>query len=52
MIECYGPGAAELKVMDRHVIANIGVEAGAATTIFSSDEETHHYLAAHGREQD
>jgi aconitate hydratase len=45
-------GVAELKVMDRHVIANMGVEAGAITTIFPSDEETRRYLAAQGREQD
>jgi aconitate hydratase len=38
--------------MDRHVIANMGVEAGAVTTIFPSDEETRLYLAAQGREQD
>jgi len=52
IIEYYGPGVAELKVMDRHVLANQGVEAGAVTTIFPSDEETRRYLAAQGREQD
>ena len=52
IIEYYGPGVAELKVMDRHVIANMGVEVGAVATIFPSDEETRHYLAAQGREQD
>jgi aconitate hydratase len=35
---CYGPGVAELKTMDRHVIANMGVEVGAVTTIFPSDD--------------
>jgi len=52
IIEYYGPGVAELKVMDRHVIANMGVEVGAVATIFPSDEETRRYLAAQGREQD
>ena len=52
IIEYYGPGVAELKAMDRHVIANMGVEVGAVTTIFPSDEETRRYLAAQGREQD
>ena len=50
IIEYYGPGVAELKVMDRHVIANMGVEVGAITTVFPSDEETRRYLAAQGRE--
>jgi aconitate hydratase len=52
IIEYYGPGVGELKAMDRHVIANMGVEVGAVTTIFPSDEETRRYLAAQGREQD
>jgi aconitate hydratase len=52
IIEYYGPGVAELKTMDRHVIANMGVEVGAVTTIFPSDEETRRYLASQGREQD
>jgi aconitate hydratase len=29
--------------MDRHVIANMGVEVGAVTTIFPSDQETRRY---------
>jgi aconitate hydratase len=52
IIEYYGPGVAELKAMDRHVIANMGVEAGAVTTIFPSDEETRRYLVSQGRERD
>jgi aconitate hydratase len=52
IIEYFGPSVTELKVMDRHVIANMGVEVGAITTIFPSDEETRRYLAAQGREQD
>lgn len=52
IIEYHGPGITELTAMDRHVIANMGVEVGAVTTIFPSDEETRRYLAAQGREQD
>jgi hypothetical protein len=36
IIEYYGPGVAELTAMDRHVIANMGVEGSAVTTIFPS----------------
>jgi aconitate hydratase len=52
IIEYYGPGIAQLSAMDRHVIANMGVEAGAVTTVFPSDEQTHRYLAAQGRAED
>jgi aconitate hydratase len=45
IIEYYGPGVAELTAMDRHVIANMGVEVSAVTTIFPSDQETRRYLA-------
>jgi aconitate hydratase len=30
----------------------MGVEAGAVTTIFPSDEETRRYLVSQGRERD
>ena len=36
-IEYYGPGVANLSAMDRHVIANMGAELGATTTVFPSD---------------
>src|SRR4029077_3428079 len=52
IIEYYGPGVAALTSMDRHVIANMGVEVSAVTTIFPSDQETRRYLAAQGREED
>jgi aconitate hydratase len=52
IIEYRGPGVAELRAMDRHVIASMGAEVGAVTTIFPSDEETRRYLAVQGREQD
>jgi aconitate hydratase len=38
--------------MDRHVIANMGAELGATTTVFPSDEETRHFLETEGRTDD
>jgi aconitate hydratase len=32
--------------MDRHVIANMGAELGATTTVFPSDDEVRRFLAA------
>jgi aconitate hydratase len=52
IIEYYGPGLACLSVMDRHVIANMGAELGATTTIFPSDAETRKYLKSVGRAAD
>jgi len=52
VVEYHGPGVACLSAMDRHVIANMGTEMGATTTVFPSDEGTRRYLAAQGREED
>ncbi len=52
VLEFYGPGVSELSAMDRHVVANMGTETGATTTIFPADEAVHHFLKQHGREQD
>jgi aconitate hydratase len=52
IIEYYGPGLASLSAMDRHVIANMGAELGATTTVFPADEEVHRFLASEGREAD
>jgi aconitate hydratase len=52
IIEYYGPGLAGLSAMDRHVIANMGAELGATTSVFPSDEEVHRFLTSEGREQD
>ncbi len=52
IIEYHGPGLAGLSAMDRHVIANMGAELGATTTVFPSDEEVRRFLAAQGRERD
>jgi aconitate hydratase len=50
IIEYYGPGVDALSAMDRHVIANMGAELGATTTVFPSDDETRRYLRAQQRE--
>ena len=52
IIEYFGPGLRCLGAMDRHVIANIGAELGATTTVFPSDEETRHFLHSEGRAAD
>jgi len=52
VIEYRGPGVATLSAMDRHVIANMGAELGATTSVFPSDERTRAFLAAHGRGDD
>ncbi len=52
IIEYYGPGLKSLSAMDRHVIANMGAELGATTSVFPSDEETKKFLKAHGRVKD
>ncbi len=50
IIEYYGPGVNELSVMDRHVIANMGAELGATTSVFPSDERVEAFLKQQGRE--
>ena len=50
VIEYHGPGLDSLSAMDRHVIANMGAELGATTTVFPSDATTRRYLHAQGRE--
>jgi aconitate hydratase len=52
IIEYAGPGLANLSAMDRHVIANMGAELGATTTVFPSDDETRRFLHEEGREND
>jgi len=52
IIEYYGEGLKYLSAMDRHVIANMGAELGATTTVFPSDEETRKFLKAQKREED
>ncbi|GAB4240829.1 MAG: aconitate hydratase [Methyloligellaceae bacterium] len=50
IIEYHGPGLDNLSAMDRHVIANMGAELGATTSVFPSDEETRRFLHSEGRE--
>lgn len=52
VIEYYGPGLASLSAMDRHVIANMGTEMGATSTVFPADGEVLRFLKFQGREQD
>ena len=52
ILEFYGPGLSELSAMDRHVIANMGTELGATSTVFPSDEITRAFLKNEGRESD
>src|SRR6188474_632461 len=52
IIEYYGPGLKELSAMDRHVIANMGAELGATSTVFPSDEAVHQFLREQDRGQD
>lgn len=49
VIEYYGPGLDGLTAMDRHVIANMGAELGATTTVFPSDSAVRDFLNAQQR---
>jgi aconitate hydratase len=50
ILEYYGPGLKCLSAWDRHVIANMGTETGATTSVFPSDEITRAFLRQEGRE--
>jgi aconitate hydratase len=52
IIEYHGEGLAGLTAMDRHVIANMGAELGATTSVFPADDAVRSYLADCGREDD
>jgi aconitate hydratase len=52
IIEYYGPGLNNLTAMDRHVIANMGTELGATTTVFPADEAVRRFMKQQGRESD
>jgi len=49
IIEYCGPGLAGLTAMDRHVIANMGTELGATSTVFPSDDVVRQFLSEQGR---
>lgn len=52
IIEYHGPGLACLSAMDRHVIANMGQELGATTSVFPADEAVERFLRQQHREND
>lgn len=52
VIEYYGPGLDQLSTMDRHVIANMGTEMGATTTVFPSDDEVKRFMDQNHRGED
>jgi aconitate hydratase len=52
IIEYHGPGLAGLSAMDRHVIANMGAELGATTSVFPADDAVAAFLAGEDREDD
>jgi len=49
IIEYHGPGLSSLPAMDRHVIANMGAELGATTSVFPADEQVRAFLEDEGR---
>jgi aconitate hydratase len=49
IFEYYGPDLARLSAMDRHVIANMGAELGATTSVFPSDNATKIFLESQKR---
>src|SRR6266566_4117055 len=52
IIEYHGSGLAQLTAMDRHVIANMGAELGATTSIFPADDAVRAFLRGEERESD
>ena len=52
IVEYYGPGLDSLSAMDRHVIANMGAELGATSTVFPANQEVRRFLRAWQREDD
>jgi aconitate hydratase len=52
ILEYTGDGIKGLSIPQRATIANMSIETGATTGIFPSDEITHNFLKAQGREQD
>jgi aconitate hydratase len=52
IIEYYGPGLDDLNVMDRHVIANMGTELGATSTVFPADDQVKTFFERQERPED
>ncbi|XBQ15126.1 MAG: aconitate hydratase [Oceanicaulis sp.] len=49
IVEYHGDGLKCLSAMDRHVIANMGAELGATTSVFPADAAVRSFLKAQGR---
>ncbi|MEG1360013.1 MAG: aconitate hydratase [Clostridia bacterium] len=52
VMEYTGDGVQTLSIPERATITNMGAELGATTSVFPSDEVTHAFLTAQGRERD
>ena len=52
IIEYHGPGLSNLSAMDRHVIANMGAELGATSSVFPSDDSVLAFLESQDRADD
>ncbi len=52
IVEYHGEGLNDLTAMDRHVIANMGAELGATTTVFPADDAVREFFHAVGRPED
>ncbi|MEL7623015.1 MAG: aconitate hydratase [Clostridiales bacterium] len=52
IVEYTGEGVKSLTVPQRATLANMGAEMGATSSVFPSDEQTAHFLAAQSREED
>ncbi|MFD4366883.1 aconitate hydratase [Rhodococcus sp. NPDC058521] len=52
IVEYHGPGLDTLTAMDRHVIANMGAELGATTSVFPADSAVREFLEFEGRGDD
>ncbi len=52
ILEYYGTGLDSLTAFDRHVIANMGTELGATTSVFPSDDVVRQFLKLQDREDD
>jgi aconitate hydratase len=52
IFEYYGPGLSNLSAMDRHVIANMGAEMGATTSVFPADAKVSQFLREQSRSAD
>lgn len=49
VIEYFGEGLKNLDTMDRHVLANMGTEMGATSTVFPADGEIRRFMEGQGR---